>query len=238
VRTKQLNVLVLEKGGYYDREEFTQWTESEAMARAYGKGGLCTSEDGNIVVLAGSTVGGGSTINWSASFRTPRYVLDDWVASGLDVFRWVCALVHAIGQLYFTFFGEMACMYRRENGEFERSLDAAHVLLKVNTECSHRTASEEKALCEKVVPPFRVNSNNQRLWESASKLGFQPEKIPRNVADCVDCGHCCFGCPHGSKQSTAVLMGSLIEDVTIPRGQLRILPNCRVDRILTERWLP
>jgi hypothetical protein len=44
------------------------------------------SVDGNIIVMAGSCVGGGSTINWSASFPTPTYVLKDWEAGGLPHF--------------------------------------------------------------------------------------------------------------------------------------------------------
>ncbi|RYY88603.1 hypothetical protein EON63_02170 [archaeon] len=51
-------------------------------------------------------------------------------------------------------------------------------------------------------PSFRVNENNRFLWQGAVKSGYTPEKIPRNVKGCVDCGHCCFGCRHGSKQST------------------------------------
>lgn len=32
-------------------------------------------------------------------------------------------------------------------------------------------------------------------------MGYKPEKIPRNVKNCVNCGHCNFGCSHDSKQS-------------------------------------
>lgn len=82
------SVLVLEKGGYFRREDFKEWEEPEAMLHLYEKGGLCASEDGNVVVLAGACVGGGTTVNWSASFRTPDYVRKDWVDEGLTAFRY------------------------------------------------------------------------------------------------------------------------------------------------------
>jgi long-chain-alcohol oxidase len=81
------SVLVLEKGGYYRRSDFAQWSECEAMAKCFEKGGLCSSADSNIIILAGSCVGGGSTINWSASFTTPQHVLREWNEQGLDAFR-------------------------------------------------------------------------------------------------------------------------------------------------------
>ncbi len=81
-----LNVLVLEKGGYFRPAEFKAWRESEAFLHTFEKGGLCSTVDGNVLVLAGSCVGGGSTVNWSASFRTPEVVREDWVASGMPQF--------------------------------------------------------------------------------------------------------------------------------------------------------
>ena len=39
------------------------------------------------------------------------------------------------------------------------------------------------------------------VWQQgAQALGYKPERVPRNVTNCVDCGHCCHGCPHGNKQ--------------------------------------
>ena len=83
-----LSVLVLEKGGYYRPTEFKAWRESEAFLHTFEKGGLCSTVDGNVLVLAGSCVGGGSTVNWSASFRTPDYVCEDWLKLGLSQFRY------------------------------------------------------------------------------------------------------------------------------------------------------
>ena len=62
-------VLVIEKGSYLRQDKFKEWTESQAFENSFERGGLCSSKDGNIVVLAGSCVGGGTTVNWSASFR-------------------------------------------------------------------------------------------------------------------------------------------------------------------------
>ena len=69
-----LKVLVLEKGGYYRPDDFRQWGEMEATTRAFEKCGSMVTKDGHIPILAGSCVGGGTTVNWSASFDTPYAV--------------------------------------------------------------------------------------------------------------------------------------------------------------------
>lgn len=40
----------------------------------YEQAGILSTEDGGLSVLAGSTLGGGTRVNWSASFRTPAHV--------------------------------------------------------------------------------------------------------------------------------------------------------------------
>ena len=81
------NVLILEKGGFFTTSDFARWRECEAMAHSFEKGGLCTSADGNVVVLAGACVGGGTTINWSAAFYTPDHVLQEWTNAGMSQFE-------------------------------------------------------------------------------------------------------------------------------------------------------
>lgn len=72
-----LQVVVLEKGGYCNESDFTH-REYEAFRAMYENAGLLTTSDLGVVVLAGSTLGGGTTINWSSSFRTPDHVLREW----------------------------------------------------------------------------------------------------------------------------------------------------------------
>ncbi|KAK7835097.1 long-chain-alcohol oxidase fao4a [Quercus suber] len=70
-------VLVLEKGNYCDRKNLSL-LEDPTMDQMYLSSGLLATDDMGVLVLAGSTVGGGSTINWSASIKTPQHVINEW----------------------------------------------------------------------------------------------------------------------------------------------------------------
>lgn len=72
-----LDVIVLEKGPYVAEDGFTQ-REIEMTLQLYEQGGGLRNRDGSIGVLAGSCLGGGTTINWSGALRTPDYVLEEW----------------------------------------------------------------------------------------------------------------------------------------------------------------
>lgn len=78
------SVIVLEKGGYNNEANFTL-QEAQAMPELYLKRGTLTSKDLGVIVLAGSTLGGGTTVNWMTSFRTPADILEEWAnLSGLQ----------------------------------------------------------------------------------------------------------------------------------------------------------
>ncbi|CAM6126746.1 unnamed protein product [Calypogeia fissa] len=78
-------VLVLEKGGYFARGDLSL-LEVPTFQTMY-EGGLLSTDDANVSVLAGSAVGGGSAINWGASLQTPDHVRQEWAKDlGLSVF--------------------------------------------------------------------------------------------------------------------------------------------------------
>jgi choline dehydrogenase-like flavoprotein len=70
-------VIVLEKGGYANEADF-DGAEKRSMDRLYEKKGILATHDLGVIVFAGNTLGGGTTVNWTTSLRTPEYVLRQW----------------------------------------------------------------------------------------------------------------------------------------------------------------
>lgn len=73
-----LRVVIVEKGGYHTARNFSQ-NEAEAFPMLYMDAGAQRTKDKGFVVLQGRTVGGGTTVNWTSSFRTPEPTLNHWV---------------------------------------------------------------------------------------------------------------------------------------------------------------
>ncbi len=80
-------VVLLEEGGLYTRDDFDM-QEATAYPRLYQEAGQRATADLAIAVLQGRCVGGGTTVNWTTSFRTPDRVLEHWRSAhgveGLD----------------------------------------------------------------------------------------------------------------------------------------------------------
>ena len=71
------DVLILENGPYYYGRDFTQ-RETDMMGPLYDARGTLGTHDGSVGILAGSCLGGGTTVNWAGAFRTLDYVLNEW----------------------------------------------------------------------------------------------------------------------------------------------------------------
>jgi choline dehydrogenase-like flavoprotein len=101
------DVIVVEKGGYHAESDF-HGQEQASTERLFEKYGALTTDDVSMIVLAGSTLGGGTTINWSASLLTPETVLNEWATD-------------------YGFTGATSA-------EFQQSLDAVLKRMNVNTD--------------------------------------------------------------------------------------------------------
>ncbi|MEI7556619.1 GMC family oxidoreductase N-terminal domain-containing protein [Candidatus Chlorohelix sp.] len=72
-----LDVIVLEKGGYYNEADFNQ-VESELLGKLYLDGGKTATSNQGVALLAGSCLGGGTVINYTTSFATPETIRREW----------------------------------------------------------------------------------------------------------------------------------------------------------------
>ncbi|MCW5934175.1 MAG: GMC family oxidoreductase [Fimbriimonadia bacterium] len=71
-------VLVLEMGGD-DGQTRPGMNELEGLQSLYLGNGIVVTRDSSIMILAGSALGGGTTINWTTSLRAPENVFEEWV---------------------------------------------------------------------------------------------------------------------------------------------------------------
>jgi long-chain-alcohol oxidase len=103
------DVVVVEKGGYHSERDFTH-IEADATRDMYLYGLTLATVDRSVRIIAGSTLGGGTVVNYATSFRPPDFVLEEWARqSGIDAFV---------------------------SGEFDESLDEVSARLGVNTDSS------------------------------------------------------------------------------------------------------
>jgi choline dehydrogenase-like flavoprotein len=98
-----LDVVVLEAAGYFNESDFAQ-LELKAYQEMYWRGGPTPTTDGNISLVAGTTLGGGTTINWTNCLRTRPWVREQWAREhelegldGPDYDRHLDAVLERIG---------------------------------------------------------------------------------------------------------------------------------------------
>jgi len=72
-----LKVVVLEEGPLKRSADF-RMREAEAYPQLYQDSAARKTRDKAINILQGRCVGGGTTVNWTSSFRTPPATLDWW----------------------------------------------------------------------------------------------------------------------------------------------------------------
>ena len=81
-----LDVVVLEKGRYFDESDFHH-EEARSMQEMYLYGGALMTRNLTCRILSGSALGGGTLINYSTAWKTPEPVLREWSqVSGIDAF--------------------------------------------------------------------------------------------------------------------------------------------------------
>jgi choline dehydrogenase-like flavoprotein len=80
-----LKCLVLEKSYHFPSTHFPM-SSGDSGEHLMENGGMVVSDDGAMGILAGSTFGGGGTINWSASLQPPHAVRQEWASDGLPHF--------------------------------------------------------------------------------------------------------------------------------------------------------
>jgi choline dehydrogenase-like flavoprotein len=73
------DVVVLEAGGASSERDYDQLELTAGMAMMY-KNGVALTADSNVGLLAGYTLGGGTTINWQNCVRPTPAVLSEWAA--------------------------------------------------------------------------------------------------------------------------------------------------------------
>ncbi|KAI8981026.1 hypothetical protein BDB01DRAFT_724192 [Pilobolus umbonatus] len=79
------SVLVIEKGKYYHQDDFSH--EEEHYYDLCENGGIVPSTNSLIQSISGSLYGGGTSINYLASFKPQHYVRDEWNNLGLPYFK-------------------------------------------------------------------------------------------------------------------------------------------------------
>jgi choline dehydrogenase-like flavoprotein len=157
-----LKVVVLEAAGYFNESDFKQ-LELVAYQEMYWRGGPTPTADGNFSLQAGTTLGGGTTINWTNCLRTPDWVREQWASEfGLEGV---------------------------DGSEHDAHLDAVLARIGANPDCSELNGPQRKmeAGCERLGWDFRRVVRNvdpeKYTPEAAGFTGFGDPSGAKNSTE-------------------------------------------------------
>ncbi|CAN5531853.1 GMC family oxidoreductase [soil metagenome] len=157
-----LDVVVLEAAGYFNESDFNQ-LELPAYQQMYWRGGPNPTADGNVSLVAGTTLGGGTTINWTNCLRTSPWVREQWASEhGLDGV---------------------------DGPEFDRHLDAVLQRISATDECSDLNGPQQRmkegaeALGWSTETIVRNADPSCYSPETAAFLGFGDQSGSKQSAD-------------------------------------------------------
>ena len=145
------SVVVLEAGDYLDDADF-DGLELSAYQRMYMNGGPFPTVEGQVSIVAGTGVGGGTVVNWTNCLRTSDHVRSEWAAE------------HGLSDL--------------AESSYDEHLDVVFERLRVNEECSDLNGPHQRLRegCERLGYDFRRiarNADRDRYTpETAAYMGF------------------------------------------------------------------
>src|SRR4051794_2052383 len=155
-------VVVLEASGYFTEQDFLQ-LELPAYQEMYWRGGPPPTADGNISLQAGTTLGGGTVINWTNCLRTYPWVREQWAREyGLEGV---------------------------DGADYDRHLDTVLERIGATDALSDLNGPQQmmKEGCERLGWDFRKVVRNadpsKYSFESAGHLGFGDQSGSKNSAD-------------------------------------------------------
>jgi choline dehydrogenase-like flavoprotein len=157
-----LDVVVLEAAGYYNESDFDQ-LELPAYQRSFWRGGPTPTADGNVSLVAGTTLGGGTTINWTNCLRTRPWVREQW------------AKEHGLEGV--------------DGPEFDRHLDTVMARISANDRCSDLNGTQQRlregaeALGWSFETIIRNTDPDTYRPETAGYLGFGDQSGSKQSAD-------------------------------------------------------
>jgi choline dehydrogenase-like flavoprotein len=156
-----LDVVVLEAAGYFNESDFNQ-LELPAYQQMFWRGGPTPTADGNVSLVAGTTLGGGTTINWTNCLRTRPWVREQWAEQGLEGV---------------------------DGPEFDRHLDAVLSRIAANDSCSDLNGTQQRlqegsdALGWSFETIIRNTDPASYAPETAGYLGFGDQSGSKQSAD-------------------------------------------------------